>query len=765
MRTKISALSLSLTLLVAAAGPAVAQKPGEIVRYDGKSVVRVEADDDAERKALSELRLRLLGECLRHDGAEYIADEEDMKRLREAGLEFDVIVENLQEQIDAERARIEANNALRGVSWYADYKTLAQIETRIDDLVATYPALLTKQSIGQSLDGRDIWAITVDAGVPSDAPALCFNGTQHAREWVSPMTVMYILENLAAGYGVDPEVTACLDSVKFYIIPVVNPDGYLYAWNNDRFWRKNRRDNGDGNFGVDPNRNWDSNFGGPGSSPFTGDDTFRGPSAFSEPETVAIRDFILARPEIVAHIDFHSYSQLVLWPYGYVNDVPADPDGAILETLGTEMSDSILTVHNQYYVPQPAHQLYIASGVATDWVYESGGAFSWTIELRPANQFQGGFELPADQLLPTAEENFEAIKQLAISVGSRARFSFAQGPPTLLQTDVAQQVDYEVLPIASAQIDSTTARLFARASGEPSFTMSPASHLGGVDYQTALSSAVCGSTLEYYFEIETISGEVYRSPTDAPASFYSAEVIDMNFAFADDFEADLGWTVANVDGLSEGAWSRGLPLGGGDRGDPAADFDGSGACFLTDPADGNTDVDNGATILTSPAMDASDANSTLVYSRWYSNTAGSAPGEDVFIVEVSDDDGANWTTLETIGPTGADTSGGWIERSFLVSDIAGVSNSSTFRIRFNASDYGEGSVVEAGVDQVQIVTMGCSGLACTGDLDGDGSVGSADLAIVVGTWNSGPGAADFDGDGNIGSADLAILIGLWGPCP
>jgi hypothetical protein len=176
--------------------------------------------------------------------------------------------------------------------------------------------------------------------------------------------------------------------------------------------------------------------------------------------------------------------------------------------------------------------------------------------------------------------------------------------------------------------------------------------------------------------------------------------------FLDDFQTATGWTVSG--NAVDGQWQRGVPAGGGDRGDPPGDGDGSGACYVTDNADGNSDVDDGSTILTSPLFDLGgpEGGSTVVrYYRWYSNNAGSAPFADVFRVEVSNNGGSTWTPLETVGPTGSEVTGGWFRRTWRIADF--VAPTSQMRFRFIASDLGNGSVVEAGVDGFEILVVNC----------------------------------------------------------
>lgn len=296
--------------------------------------------------------------------------------------------------------------------WFDDYKSLGQIYSRLDQNLVDHGTIMSGEVIGQSWEGRDIRAVKLrgTGGTKSVRPAVVLNGTVHAREWISPMTNMYGLEQLADGYGSDPMITSLLDEVDVYVLPVMNPDGYEYSRTTDRFWRKNRRPVGGGQVGVDLNRNFSFGYGldsGSSSSPWS--DVYRGPSAFSEPETQAYRDFFLDHQNIVSHIDFHAYSQLILQPWGY--RVGAPPDAEVLNRIAVEMSNTIEGVHGKFYNPIPANLLYLASGISTDWTYGDQGAYAFTVELRP-DSFQPGFELPAGEIIPTAEENFEAILDL-----------------------------------------------------------------------------------------------------------------------------------------------------------------------------------------------------------------------------------------------------------------------------------------------------------------------------------------------------------------
>jgi len=296
-----------------------------------------------------------------------------------------------------------------GGDWYNDYKPFADVEDRLQAIADDRPDLCTLVDIGDSIEGRDIWALRI-SGSAADKPGVLFCGTQHAREWISPMTNLFIAEHLVYGYDTDPAIRSRVDDAEIMIVPVVNPDGYVYSWApGNRMWRKNRRYNADGTYGVDLNRNWDAHWGGPGSSGTPSSTTYRGTAPFSEPEAAALRDFFIANPNIVTTLDFHSYGQKILSPYGYTYDLPADYD--LLMDLGNGMASEIAAVHGEVYeVGAGADTLYRVSGGLKDWAYDEQGVLTYTVELRPIGS--PGFILPAAEIIPTAEENLAAALYL-----------------------------------------------------------------------------------------------------------------------------------------------------------------------------------------------------------------------------------------------------------------------------------------------------------------------------------------------------------------
>ncbi len=236
-----------------------------------------------------------------------------------------------------------------------------------------------------------------------------------------------------------------------------------------------------------------------------------------------------------------------------------------------------------------------------------------------------------------------------------------------------------------------------RGSGFESF---PMVDLGNDMYDAVFPSASCGTVVRYYITAETTTGTEHSDPIGAPATTYSAlSAVDLIITFEDNFETNQGWTVAN-ENLIAGAWERGIPAGDGSRGDPTVDFDGSGRCYLTGNALGDSDVDGGPTRLSSPMFDLSaQPDALLRYARWFSNDDGDIDRLDV---DISNNNGSTWTLVESV--PGAQ---GWVQKQVRIADF--VTPTSQMRFRFSATDNPNNSVTEAGLDAFSLHTLVCGG--------------------------------------------------------
>jgi hypothetical protein len=292
----------------------------------------------------------------------------------------------------------------------------------INALVASKPAIARKLSIGNTYEGRDMPLIKISDNVTVDEnePEVLYNAHQHAREHLTVEMALYLLHQFIDLYGTDSRITNIVNSREIWIVPDMNPDGgeYDIATGSYRSWRKNRQPNaGSSNVGTDLNRNWAFQWGCcGGSSGSTGSETYRGPSAFSAPETQRLRDFVNSRvvggvQQIKTHIDFHTYGQLVLWPYGYTtaNTQP---------TLNADQELTFRTIGNQMaasngYTPEQASDLYIADGTIIDWFWGQHRIFSYTIEMYPTSAGAGGFYPPDEVIGTQTSRNREASLLLA----------------------------------------------------------------------------------------------------------------------------------------------------------------------------------------------------------------------------------------------------------------------------------------------------------------------------------------------------------------
>jgi hypothetical protein len=299
----------------------------------------------------------------------------------------------------------------------AGYHDYAEMSGEIAAVASAHPAIVSRFSLGRSARGREIWAVKVSDNVGTDEaePEVLFTHGQHAREHLTVEMGLYLLGELTRGYGSDPGVTTAVDSRELWIVFNVNPDGSEHdiATGAYRFWRKNRqRTPGSSAVGTDLNRNWGFRWGCcGGSSDDPASDTFRGPSAFSAPETDAVRDLVDARvvggvQQIKAAVDFHTYSELVLWPFGYTTaDVTRgmSPDEQqTFATLGRAMAAT------NGYTPEQASDLYITDGSIDDWLWGVHRIFAFTFEMYPRS-LDPGFYPPDEVIARETARNRSAV--------------------------------------------------------------------------------------------------------------------------------------------------------------------------------------------------------------------------------------------------------------------------------------------------------------------------------------------------------------------
>jgi hypothetical protein len=396
--------------------------------------------------------------------------------------------------------------------------------------------------------------------------------------------------------------------------------------------------------------------------------------------------------------------------------------GGPCHSCGKLLSGCVWSVRNNLFVTEPTDYLTILSSIAVNAVMMHSGSSitsSITVDYLTLDDDNGNI---LDGTPHYAEINggFTA-HGLAGPDLALLGFEFPEGLPEMVAPAGGTTIPVDVVAINETPEPGTGKLFVDTGTGYIEHAMAESAPN---EYDAVLPAAECGVTVAYYFSAETVGGGLQLWPPNAPGEVFtalSAESVGVDFD--DDFETDQGWTVTNGGGLVDGPWGRGVPIPNSvcNRGNPGTDADGSGQCYVTDNSSANacnSDVDDGSTTLTSPIMDATQGEAYISYWRWYDNTAGDSPNQDIFEVEVSENGGTSWVDLETVGPSGSENAGGWFNRTFRVSDF--VTPTSTFRIRFTASDTDPQSVVEAGVDGVQMLLVDCEGGGIPGDIDGNG---------------------------------------------
>lgn len=426
---------------------------GQTTRY---SKVKVYANEN-QLVQLSQAGIDVTEGMLK-PGAYLVSDfsEAEMEKIGALNLSYEILVEdvtkyyqdrnkglstNVVDYKDAGDYEVPENFDFGSMSGHATYD---EINAVLDEMVSVFPNLITgKESIGQTLEGREMWMVKIsdNPGVNESEPEVLYTALHHAREPVGAMQMLFYMWYLLENYDNDPFIQTLVDNTEMYFIPVVNPDGYVYNQttnpNGGGMWRKNRRDNGvPGCLGIDLNRNyaymWGLNNSGSSGDPCA--ETYRGESAFSEPETAAVRDFCESH-EFIGALNYHTYANLLLYPWGYA----ADPcsDDAIFHAHAT-----LMTQDNHYTFGPGYTTIYETNGGSDDWMYgeqtTKGKIFAYTPECGGDND---GFWCPIDRIIPISQANMIQNLLLAAFAGSYA--DVVDITPTITD-QVSGNIDFEI---------------------------------------------------------------------------------------------------------------------------------------------------------------------------------------------------------------------------------------------------------------------------------------------------------------------------------
>lgn len=302
------------------------------------------------------------------DFLEMVVTPDELGAIKKAGRKVRALVPDLDAYV---KARLDSQTA---EAKYLDFTTMTN---QLQEWAKQYPQITRLESIGTSWEGREIWALKISDKPELDEaePSVLLAGVHHAREWTTVEVPMTTARQLLEGYGKDERLTRLVDEREIWVVPMTNPDGHTWSQKSAKYWRKNRRPpaSGSGAFGVDLNRNYGYHWAESGISMSPTSDTYPGPNGFSEPETQAIKA-LAEREKFQCSIAYHSYSELVLYPFAYAYNVP-NPALAAYKELGAKMA-----AFNHYTV-QNCTELYPAAGISDDWLYGEMKTLAFTFEM------------------------------------------------------------------------------------------------------------------------------------------------------------------------------------------------------------------------------------------------------------------------------------------------------------------------------------------------------------------------------------------------
>lgn len=636
-----------------------------------------------------------------------LARDAEIDDLRKAGIPFEVLVPDLEAQ---------AVSRSRGGGNFGIFHTYSEMVTELDALHATYPSITTdKISIGTTGEGRTIWAMKISDNPNTEEPGepeVLFDAMHHAREIMTVEVVLDYMGWLCSNYGLDPEATELVDNRQIWFVPIVNPDGFVYNETTNPggggLWRKNRRNNGGGCFGVDLNRNYPFGYGlNSGSSPDPCNDTYRGSSAASEPEVAAMIALIEAH-EFVTHNSYHSVVGAVLIPWGYQN--PLTPDDALFRQLGNEMASE-----SGYVVGTGPEILYLASGVAFDYGYGE--------QIAKPKIFGFTTEIGGSAFWPAESERSGLIAENHYSnvfLTRAAGVYLGLDSYTVVGGDANGRLD----PGETADLVSTIRNfgVLENAAGVTVTLATEDSYLSLTDAEGNVGAVVAGGTGDHAADPFTLTASAatpeghiaqLRVTMEEESGFSTTENLSLvigqaPIVYSTDFEADDGgWTQDPSHTASTGAFVRIDPnptaYQPGDDTTPAPGI----YAWVTgqNSALGTDDVDAGVSATRSPVWDLSALDSARLTLQWFHGQRDPADDAgDFFRIELSNDGGATYPgTIEAIGDVA--NAAIWQASSVLLEDYLPLTNQ--MRVRVQAADgAATGDIVEAGIDDVFLLDSG-----------------------------------------------------------
>ncbi|XP_055977892.1 mast cell carboxypeptidase A [Sorex fumeus] len=390
------------------------------VRYERDKVLRANPQDEKQANLLKDLARTYQLDFWYPDTAYYITtnmtvdfqvgekeSQSILKALDQNEMHYKILIDDLQEEIEKQ---CDVKEERKGRHSYAKYHNWDEIVAWMEKMLDKHPKMISRIKIGTTIEDNPLYVLKV--GNKDEKKAIFMDCGIHAREWVSPAFCQWFVYQAAKSYGKNKIMTKLLDRMNFYVLPVFNVDGYIWSWTQDRMWRKNRSKNQNSEcIGTDLNRNFNASWD---ALPVTNNPCFpiyRGPAPESERETKAVTDFIRKHQQsIKAYITFHSYSQMLMYPYGYTKELPSNHKE--LDKVAKIGAEAVATRYGTSYIYGPiASTIYQTTGSSLDWAYDLGIKHTFAFELRDKGRF--GFLLPESQIKSTCKETMLAVKFIA----------------------------------------------------------------------------------------------------------------------------------------------------------------------------------------------------------------------------------------------------------------------------------------------------------------------------------------------------------------
>ncbi|XP_037959012.1 zinc carboxypeptidase A 1-like [Teleopsis dalmanni] len=330
--------------------------------------------------------------------------------LRTANFTYQLLSENAQTELEDLELEDTPQRAF-DYNW-KKYHTLDGTYKWLEMLQMQYPQFITLYTAGYSYENRKILAVKLSKGAVGPRRSIFLEAGMHAREWITPAVVTYILQQLLT--NTDRSINVMSERYDWYIVPHANPDGYVYTYTVDRLWRKTRKPHISGCFGADPNRNWDYHWGFIGSNNNPCSNIYAGSRPFSERETYTLANFISTfKKSMLLYVSIHSYGQYLLYPYGHTNS--SAPNAGELKHIMDAGISGVKQRYGTVYTGGNIYDtIYPTSGTSVDWAYGVAEIkYAYAFELRPSSKnYWTGFRLPANQIIPTSEETLDALIEM-----------------------------------------------------------------------------------------------------------------------------------------------------------------------------------------------------------------------------------------------------------------------------------------------------------------------------------------------------------------